>query len=29
MVTGMKEGKIMEEWDLYDTKLLMDLISQK
>ena len=29
MVTGMKDGKIVEEWDLYDTKLLMDLISQK
>jgi hypothetical protein len=29
MVTGMKDGKIVQEWDLYDTKLLMDLISQK
>ncbi len=29
MVTGMKDGKIMEEWHLYDTKLLLDLVAQK
>jgi hypothetical protein len=29
MVTGMKDGKIVEEWDLYDTKPLMDLVAQK
>ena len=29
MVTGMKDGKIVEEWDIYDTKPMMDLISQK
>jgi hypothetical protein len=25
----MKDGKIVEEWGLYDTKPLMDLIAQK
>jgi hypothetical protein len=29
MVTGMKDGKIMEEWDLYDTKQLLELVAQK
>jgi hypothetical protein len=29
MVTGMKDGKIVEEWDIYDTKPLMDLMAQK
>jgi hypothetical protein len=29
MVTGMKDGKIVEEWDLYDTKPLIDLVAQK
>lgn len=29
VVNGMKDGKIVEEWGLYDTKQLMDLISQK
>ena len=29
MVTGMKDGKIMEEWDLYDTKQLIELVAQK
>jgi hypothetical protein len=29
VVNGMKDGKIVEEWDIYDTKPMMDLISQK
>ncbi|MFM2259284.1 MAG: hypothetical protein RLZZ424_1253 [Bacteroidota bacterium] len=29
VVNGMKDGKIVEEWGLYDTKPLMDLIAQK
>jgi hypothetical protein len=29
MVTGMKDGKIVEEWDLYDTKQLLELVAQK
>lgn len=29
VVNGMKDGKIVEEWGLYDTKPLMDLITQK
>jgi hypothetical protein len=29
MVTGMKDGKIMEEWDIYDTKQLLELVAQK
>jgi hypothetical protein len=29
VVNGMKDGKIVEEWGLYDTKQLMDLMTQK
>jgi len=29
VVNGMKDGKIVEEWNIYDTKPMMDLISQK
>jgi hypothetical protein len=29
VVNGMKDGKIVEEWGLYDTKPLMDLMTQK
>jgi len=29
VVNGMKDGKIVEEWGLYDTKQLMDMMTQK
>jgi predicted ester cyclase len=29
VVNGMKDGKIVEEWGLYDSKPLMDLMNQK
>jgi len=29
VVNGMKDGKIVEEWDIYDTKPMMDLMNQK
>jgi hypothetical protein len=29
VVNGMKDGKIVEEWDIYDTKAMMELIEQK
>lgn len=29
VVNGIKDGKIVEEWDLYNTKPLFDLMSQK
>jgi hypothetical protein len=29
VVNGMKDGKIVEEWDLYNTKPMFDLMSQK
>jgi hypothetical protein len=29
VVNGMKDGKIVEEWGLYDSKPFMDLMTQK
>ena len=29
VVNGMKDGKIVEEWDLYNTKPMLDLMNQK
>jgi len=29
VVNGMKDGKIVEEWGVYDTKQLMDMMTQK
>lgn len=29
VVNGMKDGKIVEEWDIYDTKPILDLMNQK
>jgi hypothetical protein len=29
VVNGMKEGKIVEEWGLYDSKQMFDLMTQK
>lgn len=29
VVNGMKDGKIVEEWDIYDTKPMLDLMNQK
>jgi hypothetical protein len=29
VVNGMKDGKIVEEWGLYDTKPMFDLMNQK
>ena len=29
VVNGMKDGKIVEEWGLYDTKPVIDLMAQK
>jgi hypothetical protein len=29
VVNGMKDGKIVEEWGLYDTKPMLDLMNQK
>ncbi len=29
VVNGMKDGKIVEEWDIYDSKAMLELIAQK
>jgi predicted ester cyclase len=29
MVDGIKDGKIVEEWSIYDSKAMMELIEQK
>ena len=29
VVNGIKDGKIVEEWDLYNTKPMLDLMNQK
>ena len=29
MVDGIKDGKIVEEWSIYDSKAMMELIAQK